>query len=260
MSGVCTDILQIENWRYELEASFECGNSSQFSQQACPVFKTETSSSRSLNSRKPGQLVHCYVSILGHRGINIGFICQSVWVTHSSPPITTLQPLMSALFWKQRLSSYLTGTFESLIKWHCCLGVVCLQLCKWALLSVTTAMAQLFVWCWTVCVCVLRGYPESCYLWWLFSLCSYPHTGICVAAHSLGIQPQIQSKLKCDWGQPFSSKKQGGFLRKKDEIPFLSMWFDSCGKHFYASQLEGVGKKGARVQCEVVFYDVTMTE
>lgn len=27
-------------------------------------------------------------------------------------------------------------------------------------------------------------------------------------------------------------------------MPYLNMWFFSCGKHFYATLLEGVEKKG----------------
>lgn len=154
-----TLMLCMKSQRCELEASFKYNNGSHWSQPACPVFKTQLSSYRSLNTRKPGHLIHCYIGILGQGEINVGFICQSIWVTHSPPPITTLQWLMSSLFWKQRLSSYLTGTFESLIKWHCCFGVVCLRFemstCLWLLRWPSSLCAVKMCVC--VCVCIMTN-------------------------------------------------------------------------------------------------------
>lgn len=60
-----TLIFCIKSQRCELEASFKYNNGLHWSRQACPVFKTELSSYRSLNTRKPGHLIRCYIGIFG---------------------------------------------------------------------------------------------------------------------------------------------------------------------------------------------------
>lgn len=202
------------------------------------------------------------VLVFGTERSNLGFLRQSIWVTHSPPPITTLWWLMSSLFWKQRLSSYLAGTLESLIQRHCCFGVVCLQLWKWVLFPLAAEVAQFFLCHWSACVEVgWGGMGVGVGISWLVVTSSpFPPCWDWSSRSQFGVfKPKFSSNQSVNEASHSHPGSEVFLLERKMKSLSWTCGLPSVVSVFMPhSWTEWKKRRGCRFQCKVVFYDVIL--